>query len=205
MFVLLGRCNHGARGVREGALGVFKLDSSVIDVESAKQVVHPVQDGIAFRSRHVFDQHVTTQRICARSEAPDMDIVNVDHADDLPHRAGHFRQFQPARKAFQQHIQRFLDDIPGTPNDQYPNQDRQIGSMISSPEKWMATAPIMIATELTASPSICMKAARMLRSWSLSRCRPHIMEPFNTKPAAATPNMVHSATCWGCRKRCQAS
>ena len=95
-----------------------------MDVEFAEQFIHALEDGIALRWRHVFDQHVTTQRMGVRSEAPDMNVMDFDYAVDLTHRSAHFAEFQPTRKAFQQHVQGLLDDIPSRPNDQYADQYR---------------------------------------------------------------------------------
>ena len=58
---------------------MLKLDSAVMDVEFAEQLIYPLKDGIAFRWRHVFDQHMATQRMGVRSEAPDMNIMDFDY------------------------------------------------------------------------------------------------------------------------------
>src|SRR5579863_827476 len=83
----------GYRAMRLGqrAAEVLKLDGGVADVEAvAQHVVDPPQDGMAGRGRHVLDQHVAAQSARFRTEAPDMEVVNVDHARHAAERVGHF-------------------------------------------------------------------------------------------------------------------
>ena len=54
---------NGALRFRQNALNVLELDRSVPDVEAlAQQIVDAAQDRVAFRWRHVVDQHVAAQR-----------------------------------------------------------------------------------------------------------------------------------------------
>jgi len=57
---------------------MFELDGGVVDMESATEnAVYVSQNRIAFRRRHIFDQHVATQRVRLRSQAPDVQIMNI--------------------------------------------------------------------------------------------------------------------------------
>jgi hypothetical protein len=60
VFVLTRSGCHRTRVFGKGALGVLELNGGMMDVEFAKLGIHPLQDGIAFRWRHVLNQYVTT-------------------------------------------------------------------------------------------------------------------------------------------------
>ena len=48
------------------------------------------------RGRHILDEHVATHRVSARSQAPDVQVVDVQHAVDRFHRGRYLRQRHPA-------------------------------------------------------------------------------------------------------------
>ena len=83
---------------------MLELDRGMGDLKSAEHIVDALQDGVAFRRRHIFDQHVTAQRVRAGTEAPDVQIVNVDDAIDLAHCSGDLVEFHATRQAFEQNV-----------------------------------------------------------------------------------------------------
>ena len=83
MLVLVVR-DHDSTG--SVALGVLELDRSVMDFVPAQNIVDALQDRVARRRRHVLDEHVAAQSMRARTQAPDVQIVNIDHAVDATNR-----------------------------------------------------------------------------------------------------------------------
>src|SRR5712692_5031556 len=132
VFVL----HHDAPGARDFAKRVLELNRGVRDVKLlGHQFLHRTQDGIAGGERQVLDHDVAAQGVAVRRQAPDVYVVNVDYARDLPHRADHRFEAQVARQALQQNVQRFLDDVPRRPQDQDPDQGREqrVNPVVSGP------------------------------------------------------------------------
>ena len=62
------------------------------------------------------------------------------------------------------------------------------GSSHSQPSVSTPMPPITTATDTAASPTMCMKAARMLRSVCRPEANSHAVRPLMTTPTAATPD-----------------
>ena len=104
----------------------LKLDRRVMDVESLpSQSFDLEQDAVALRGRNVFYLDVACQRVGLRTEAPDMKVVHVDDAFDSFHSGANLIQRQATRCAFEENVQRFADDIEGTPQYQRGDDDGQ--------------------------------------------------------------------------------
>jgi len=101
MLVLLMGDHDSARRI---ALSVLELNGGVVDFVLAQNVVDALQNRVTRRRRHVFDEHVATQSVGARTQAPDMQIVNVDDAVEATNGFRHFVQLHAARQAFQQYV-----------------------------------------------------------------------------------------------------
>ena len=116
---LSGVHRDDAAGPGNGAAHVFELDGGVVEMEAiAQHPVEPGEDAIALRGRHVLDQDVAAQRMRARTEAPDVQIVDVEYAIDAAHRGDDVIEIDAARQAFEQNIQGFTNDVPCRPDDQ---------------------------------------------------------------------------------------
>ena len=74
-LAVIGR--HAAAVVRDQARHVLELDRCVIDVEVAQDLIDSFQNPFARRRRHIFDQHVTTERVRTGPETPDVKIVDI--------------------------------------------------------------------------------------------------------------------------------
>src|SRR5579872_3100470 len=101
--LLLPRFLHGGSAVSAGehAFYVFELDRGVPDLKArAQDVIDPLQNRIAFRRRHVVDQHVAAQGAGVRAEAPDVQVMDVNHALDAAQFGGDVLQFQPFGQSF---------------------------------------------------------------------------------------------------------
>ena len=91
MVVVSGIHRNDATDPRNRAAGVLKLHRGVVNVEAlAEHVIQPVEDVFALRRRHVGDEHMTAQGMRVRSEAPDMQVVNIENTIDLTRRPRHF-------------------------------------------------------------------------------------------------------------------
>jgi hypothetical protein len=102
MFLLGGSLERGgAVGFGQDALHVFELDGGVEDVEAfAEDVVDAAEDGVALRRRHVVNQDVATEGTGFGTEAPDVEIVDVDDAFDLAQFGGYFFQLEAFGETF---------------------------------------------------------------------------------------------------------
>lgn len=93
-MAMLGLC---AGFVGQGAADVFELNGGVVNRETiAKDRINAAQDGIAGRGRHVLNKDMAAQRMRFRPEAPDVEIVNVDHAGnttELMHNVSELQSF----------------------------------------------------------------------------------------------------------------
>src|SRR5258708_5846665 len=77
--------NH-ASAFRYGAPDVLELNCGVADSEAvAEHGIQALQNSVAGRRRDVLDQGMTAQRVGARSQAPDVQVVHIEHARDLAH------------------------------------------------------------------------------------------------------------------------
>ena len=80
------------RGAAVGGLaaGDLELQRGVVDVEAVAQgLVEALEDGAAVRHRHLGDGDVAGERVRARAERPDVQVVNVEHALDAFHGGAH--------------------------------------------------------------------------------------------------------------------
>jgi hypothetical protein len=79
MMVVLFALNYGNHApVRSLADGVFELDSSVVDTEVVqKPFFHVTQNAFAHRRGNIGDGDVAGERVCLRSDAPDVEVMNV--------------------------------------------------------------------------------------------------------------------------------
>ena len=117
-MVMLGVHRNGAAIFRNRAADVLELHGGVVNVEAVgEHVVQAPQNDVARGGRNVVDQHMAAEGMGARTETPDVQIVDVQHAIDASHRRGDFLQSYAARKTFEQNIQRFADDVPSRPDD----------------------------------------------------------------------------------------
>src|SRR5438270_9119527 len=115
-----------ATAFRYSAAHMLELNSGVVDCEAITQhSLQALQNVFAGRRRNIFDQRVAAQSMGARTETPDMQVMHVEHAWDLPHSADHRLQLQTARQALQQNIERLVDNVPRRPNDQHADSDGQ--------------------------------------------------------------------------------
>jgi hypothetical protein len=90
----------GAVSLGQNALYMLELNGGVADVEALTQnIVDPPQDGVALRWRHVVNQHVATECARLRAQAPDVQVVHIDHALDAAQLLGDILQFQPLGQA----------------------------------------------------------------------------------------------------------
>src|SRR5678816_1242193 len=64
--------------------------------------------------------------------------MNVQHALDATHGRDHRLQLQPARQTFEQNVQRLLDDVPRSPDNQNADQNG---------EQWIDLLPAGIAND----------------------------------------------------------
>src|SRR5437870_5052226 len=87
-----------ASAFRYRAPDVLELNRGVADREAvAEHGIQPLQNTIAGRRRNILDQGVAAQRVRAGTQAPDVQIVHIQHARHLPHGADHRMQLDAAR------------------------------------------------------------------------------------------------------------
>jgi hypothetical protein len=97
---------------------MFELDSGVVNAESAKGVVDAFQNGVTRGMRHVVDQDVRAERARLRTNAPDMQIVNIQDAIHFAHGGRDFTQGEAAGQAFEKNIQGLAGDAPRRDHDE---------------------------------------------------------------------------------------
>ena len=124
MFLSVGI--HGAAAGGDGAPLVLELDGGVVNLEVAREdVVHMAENAVALRWRHVLDHGMAAQRVRAGTKAPDMEIVNIDYARDAAQQFGYSAGRNSTGDAFQQRIERFMNDVRGAPDDECSDDDRE--------------------------------------------------------------------------------
>ena len=112
----------GAAVLGDGATEVLELNGGMSDMETlGEHAIQPPQHAIALRRRNIGNPDVATQGVRVRSEAPDVQVVNIEHALDVLHGGGHISQTDAAGKPFQEDVQRLPDNIPGCPDDHPSN------------------------------------------------------------------------------------
>src|SRR4029079_8680581 len=124
--LLLPRVLHGRCTVSAGkdAFYILKLNRGVPDLKArAQNIVDALQNRIAFRRRHIVDQDVAAEGTRVRSQAPYMEVMNVDDALDTAQLSGDILQFEAFGQTFQKDIERIANDIPAGPNDGHADQD----------------------------------------------------------------------------------
>ena len=88
-------------GFGQDALYVFELDGGVQDVEAfAEDIVYAAEDGVAFGRGHVVDEDVAAQGAGVGTEAPDVEVVDVDYAFDLAEFGGDFFELEAFGETF---------------------------------------------------------------------------------------------------------
>src|SRR5436190_751365 len=98
LFVLARFDGDGTAGFRDRAAYVLELHGGVRDREPLQEhTVETAQNRVAGRGRDIFDQDVAAQRVSAGTQAPDVQIVNVEHALNGAHRRPHIPQTEAAR------------------------------------------------------------------------------------------------------------
>src|SRR5208282_5411791 len=104
MFLAFAERNHAS--MRHFTLCMFELNRRVTDAEvMAQAVLHIAQDALAYRWRNICNRDVARERTSFRTNAPDVEIVNVIHAIDRADRAFHqFDSYSP-RRSFEKNIQ----------------------------------------------------------------------------------------------------
>src|ERR1700686_1039120 len=125
-FVVVDVDGNGTAALGDGATYVLELNRRMGNVEMLRQHgVQAPQDGVAGGGRNVLDEDVAAQGVSARSQAPDVQIVNIQDPFDCTHPRRHFPQADAARQTLQQDVERLPDDVPCGPDDQDADQDRQ--------------------------------------------------------------------------------
>ena len=99
---------RGAAAVDRWAIGDFYLDGGVVDAKVVAQLmIHAGQDGFAGGEVHLDDLYVAGERVALGAEAPNVQIMYVDHAFDLRHCRPNLAHVQVLRGALEQDVQAF--------------------------------------------------------------------------------------------------
>ena len=181
------------------AADVLELDGGVADVEVVlEHVIELDQDAGALRRRNVGDGHVAGQGAGVRAEAPDVQVVNVDHALDGFHAGANLGERDAAGRAFEKNIEGLADDADAGPENERGNEQRENRVDPVRPVSRMPAPPAMTAAVESVSPAMWRKAERRFTS----RATPHsraAITPFITTPAAATIIISRGCTATGPR------
>jgi hypothetical protein len=93
------------------ALDVFELDRGVVDLEFvAQRHLDPVEDERALRRRNIGDRHMRGECVTLRTEAPDVQVVDIFDASDLLQRSANLGQRDAFGSAFEQDVEGLADD-----------------------------------------------------------------------------------------------
>ena len=104
-MVMLMRHGQNA-SVREIAIGALKLNRGVVDVMAVGQhAPQLVEDGVAGRGRNVCDGDVRGEGVSVTADAPDMEVVDVEHAGDGAQLRVDGGNLHAAGCAFEQNVQ----------------------------------------------------------------------------------------------------
>ena len=95
VFMDMCRFTHVTAMIRHGTGHMLKLDGRVINAEAAKDLIQAIQDEVAFRGRHILDQHMGTERVRFRAQAPYMEIVDFEYAGNAAHRVSDLVKYMP--------------------------------------------------------------------------------------------------------------
>jgi len=114
---------HAAPFAGNHAGHMFELDGGVVNAESAKGVVDAFKNGVTRGMRHVVDQDMRAQRAGLRTNAPDMQIVDIQDAIHFAHGGRDFAEGEAAGQAFEKNIQGFPGDAPGRDHDERGERD----------------------------------------------------------------------------------
>src|SRR5579859_6501760 len=144
--VIVAGCGHFADGdyaaVSDFAAFAFELDGGVVDVEAVfGERIDFEQDAIAFGGWDVIDLYVAGEGVGLRTEAPDVQVVDVDDAFDGLHTGADFVEGEAARGAFQEDVEGFADDVGGAPEDHGGDEDGEDGidPVLACPENACAS------------------------------------------------------------------
>src|ERR1017187_5346697 len=110
------------------AANMLELNCRVTDLEMVlEHMVQLYQDACALRRWNIGNGHVARQGAGLRTEAPDVEVVHVDHALDIFHAGANIGERNASRCAFQQDVQTFADDADAGPQDEGCDEQRKHG------------------------------------------------------------------------------
>src|SRR5208283_3519807 len=110
------------------AADVLELDGGVADLKPfAEQRVEVQENARAFRRRNVGDGDMAGQSAGLRAQAPNVQVVNVDHAVDGFHAGANLFERNAARHAFEKDVEGFADDAYARPQDECGDEQRKNG------------------------------------------------------------------------------
>src|SRR5208337_3811823 len=107
---------------------VLKLNGGVPDVKALfEHLVKLDQNVGALRRGNVDDGHVAGQCAGVRADAPDVQVVYIDHSLDVPHARANLRERDTAGRSFQENIEGLVDDVHAGPENQRGYEHRKNG------------------------------------------------------------------------------
>src|SRR5579862_7261740 len=106
MVMLLVFAKRYHASMRHFALCVFELNRRVTDAEvMAEAIFHVAQDALAHRWRNVCNRDVARERTSFRTDAPDVEVMNVIDPFDGADSGFHELYSYSARCSFEENIQ----------------------------------------------------------------------------------------------------
>jgi len=107
---------------------MLKLNGGVADAKVlAEQMIELDQNACALRRGNIGDRHMTGQSARLRAEAPDVQVVHIDHALDGFHAGANFSDGAIARRAFEQDVERFAHDADAGPENEGGDEQGERG------------------------------------------------------------------------------
>src|SRR5215475_14592977 len=107
---------------------MLELHSGVVDAVAIQQEFpNFAQNTIAFRRGYVVDGDVRGERAGLRAQAPDMEIVHIEHTVNGGERGANLRYGKAARCALKQDVEGLAHDGDGAPEDHGGDQQREYG------------------------------------------------------------------------------
>lgn len=107
---------------------VLELNCRVLDVEMVAQYMIQVEQNTgALGWRDVGNGDVAGQGVTLRTQAPDVQIVHVDHAFDALHAGADFGEGDSAGSAFEKDVEGLADDAEAGPEDEGGDYQREDG------------------------------------------------------------------------------
>src|ERR1700678_3471249 len=109
-----------------GADVVLELDGGVGNLEVfLEHMIEVDQDAGTFARWNVGDADVTGQGAGLRAEAPDVEVVDIDHAFDGLHAGTNLRKRAIAGGAFKENVERLADNAQTGPEDERGDEQRE--------------------------------------------------------------------------------